>query len=246
MLEARKQLLNAIDIIAEELNNEYIEEGTISLSLINSIIDIYKSAQTEEYYIDNSFETAYHTAITGELEFLISRILYHHSRVKLLGWKILLRRQEKRTVPDIRILKDDTTIAIIEIKAKGGWIQPFLSPERYRNDRKRKDYGESNFEPDELIAKQRAQLFKYQETFSLSPDRVFYFIPTMASVHRKKYKTELQDYLFYFEKNSGLPKSNLILLSSNLRLDLSKKKIDYSKLNPMDRFESMIQKLELL
>ena len=152
----------------------------------------------------------------------------------------MLRRQEKKTAPDIRLVKDNKTFAIIEIKAKAGWIQPFLSPERFQNDKKRFQSGKSGFDPDALIENSRNQLKKYFDTFGITNKDVFLFLPTLALVHRNKYTTDFEGYYEYFATTSGLPKDNLILLSCNKRLDLSNVT---GELSPTNDFEKLLTKL---
>lgn len=240
MKKARLALLNVINDAAFEMARDYISTGAITQNIIKTIIELYASAKVEQVLKDDFFEAAYHTPITGELEFLISRILYHYSASEHLNWKILLRRQEKNNVPDIRIIKNCKNISIIEIKAKGGWIQPFLSKERFDKDMEKLTRRKSDFDPQQFIKVKRQQLNKYQETFGLEPDSIFFFIPTLAAVHRKYYKASLSDYLTYFETVSGLQQSNLVLLSSNLRLELANKKIDMNDLCPTIKFEEML------
>lgn len=241
MKKERLSLLNAVDRRAKSVADHFVMGELITEEIINTIIDLYTSAKVERDLQDEFFEAAYHAPITGELEFFIARILYHISNFKNLKWKIFLRRQESKTAPDIRIQKEGETISIIEIKAKGGWIQPFLSPERYTHDRMRKSKGETLFEPDGLIQNHRNQLTKYISTFNLNVEDVFFFLPTLALVHRKKYKSTLEDYYSYFNKTSSLPESNLILLSSNKRLDLSNPSI--LPLEPTNNFERMINEI---
>lgn len=240
MIYSRLKYYQEIDDNAKAIAKDFVRQLPITDKILNAIIAMYQSAKVEQEFKDDFFETAYHSPITGELEFFISRILYHLSKSLNQDWKILLRRQEKKTAPDIRLVKDNKTFAIIEVKAKAGWIQPFLSPERYQNDKRRLQNGKSNFDPDSVIASSKNQLKKYFDTFGITNKDVFLFLPTLALVHRKKYTTDLKGYFEYFATTSGLPKDNLILLSENKRLDLSYKTKD---LSPTDNFEKLLTKL---
>ncbi len=71
------------------------------------------------------------------------------------------------------------------LKAKAAWIQPFLSPERYENDKNRLLNGKSGFNPDHLIASSKNQLTKYFDTFDITNNDVFLYLPTLALIHRK-------------------------------------------------------------
>jgi hypothetical protein len=240
--DKRLVLLNEVDKRAKSISNKLTLEEPVTKDILKTIIELYNSAKVESVLADDYFEAAYHTPITGELEFLIARILYHYSILKKLKWKIYLRRQENSTVPDIRINKSNETISIIEIKAKGGWIQPFLSLERYNNDKLKMKSGASQYDPDELIFRQRKQLNKYISNFRLKKTDLYFFLPTLALVHRKKYKSTLDDYYINFSKTSELPKENFILLSKNKRLDLSHKP-NINSLEPSDNFERMVKLL---
>jgi hypothetical protein len=240
MFQTRLAYLNGIDKTAKSIAEEFTAGQKITERLLKTIIDLYQSAKVEQIFKDKYFETAYHSPITSELEFFVARILFHYSTINGKKWQIYLRRQESKTAPDIRLLKNGQTFAIIEVKAKAGWIQPFLSPERYQYDKSKLANGKSDFDPDNLISNSKNQLKKYFTTFGLTNNDIFLFLPTLALVHRKKYLTELPEYYTYFASTSGLPADNLILLSKNKRLDLSYKTND---LDPTDNFEKLMSKL---
>lgn len=237
MKGGKKYYYDGIDAAAKNIAAEYSHDRAVTVLVLREIIGLYESAKIEQSYKDDFFETAYHSPITGELEFFVARILYHLSNIYNKRWKILLRRQEGKTAPDIRLVKDGKTFAIIEIKAKAGWIQPFLSPERFQNDLIKLRDGKSSYDPVELVKNSKNQLNKYFDQFGIENCDVFLLLPTMALVHRKKYKTELSGYYQYFAETSGLPQKNLILLSSNLELDLSYNIVD---LNPTNDFEYLL------
>jgi hypothetical protein len=244
----KKSFYERIDLKANKIAQKFTGGGKITSDILEEIIDLYDSAKVEQDFADPFFETAYHTPISGDLEFFIARILYHYSKLNDQEWKILLRKQEKNTAPDVRLLKENKTFAIIEVKAKAGWIQPFFSSERFQKDKDKLLRGESEFNPEILIDKTKTQLNKYYETFNISNKDVFLFLPTLALVHKVKYTTELSGYHEYFSSTSGLPKENLILLSSNKRLDLSKDKLDKKTedLQPTDHFERLITRLTII
>lgn len=239
-MNSRLKYYQDIDENAYMIASEFVQKRPITEKVLNAIISMYESAKVEHHFKDDFFDTAYHSPITGELEFFISRVLYHESKLLKKNWKILLRKQEQKTAPDIRLLKDNKTFAIIEIKAKAGWIQPFLSPERYQHDKQRLNNGETNFDPAHLIQNSKNQLRKYFDTFGITNNDVFLFLPTLALVHRKKYNTDLNGYYEYFATTSGLPKENLILLSKNKRLDLSYRT---NELLPTNDLEKLLTKL---
>lgn len=237
MQKARLTLFRLLDEHAKKLGQKLLDGQHVTEDLLKIIADIYTSARVERAFWDAHFEAAYHSPITGELEFLVARTLYHYSQLRGFEWKILMRRQVGKTAPDIRIEKGGRTIAVIEIKAKGGWIQPFFSSDRYAYDKQK-----GRYDPDELIKKIRDPLQKYQAAFNLKARQIFFLLPTFALVHRVRYNKTLKDYYAYFAQTSGLPQQNLILLSSNMRLDLARAG-DSGDLEPTDRFEKMISRL---
>jgi len=241
MIEQRLAVLYEIDRQAKSIALEFVKGKLISESIIKTIIELYSSAQVERVLKDDHFEAAYHATVTGEVEFLISRILYHYSINNNLEWKIYLRRQKEKVAPDIRIEIKNKTISIIEIKARGSWIQPFLSSERYKNDKRKLANGHT-FDPDEMIKNQRNQLAKYMKVFDLTKSEIFYLLPTLDGVHRLKYESKLNDYFNYFGETSQIPKENFILLSTNMVLNLGCKP-DLNNLQPTDYFEGMIHKI---
>lgn len=240
MIDSKLKYYQDIDRNAKSVAENFKQNLPVTETVLSSIIAMYESAKVEQTFKDDFFETAYHSPITSELEFYIARILYHLSKLENKNWKILLRRQESNTAPDIRIVKDNKTVAIIEVKAKAGWIQPFFSPERYENDKKKLLNGTEKYNPDDIIANSKKQLTKYFETFGITNNEVFLFLPTLALVHKKKYTTDFDGYYKYFATTSGLPKENLILLSKNKSLDLSYKTTD---LSPTTDFENLLTKL---
>ncbi len=102
-------------------------------------------------------------------------------------WAVYLRCQKGKTAPDIRIEHNGKTLAIIEIKAKAGWIQPFFSSERAMKDMAKLQDGKSDFNPDDLIKRVKDQFRKYYETYGIIPGQVFVLLPSLALVHRKKF-----------------------------------------------------------
>ena len=233
-----------LDRKARYIASQLCESKEVSKLLLDYIEELYESAKAGNFENDK-FESAYHNPISSDLEFLIARILYHYSNQKRLNWKIYLRRQVGKTAPDIRVESNNKTIAVIEVKAKAGWIQPFFSKERYKKDIKKLNEGKSKFDPREQIKKVRNQLKKYCTEYDIKPKQVFVLLPSLILVHRKKSPQTIQDYEKQFTKNSGLLKKNLLLLSFNLVLDLSSnpKRKDYS---PTKRFEDFISSLRKL
>lgn len=139
--------------------------------------------------------------------------------------------------PDIKIEKSGKIIAIMEIKAKAGWIQPFFSDKRAQRDR------EQGKDPDKLISKARNQLLKYSEI--CNKRRIFVILPTFAHVSRIKYGNSSEDYRKTFARNSTLSKNNLIILSRNTKLNLSENNT-LGAYEPTEDFENLMKKLKRL
>ena len=242
LIKIRKEYYRYINKKARHLGYSLTNNKPVSKLILDYIAELYESAKLVESYENNNFESAYHNPITSDLEFLIARTLIHYSNQNKLNWKIYLRRQVRKTAPDIRVDLNGKTIAILEIKAKAGWIQPVFSKERYEKDINKLRSGMSNFDPKELIKKVKRKLTKYCSAFNISNDRVFVLLPSMKLVHRKKSNLTVKDYCKQFAKNSGLPISNLILLSNNASLDMSEKP-SRSEYQVTDNFEYFIEKL---
>lgn len=208
--------------------------------LLEDIHSLYMSAKVESDFKDSRFECAYHNPITSEFEFLVSRIVYH----RYPDLSVYLRRQVNGTAPDIRMERSGKTVAIIEIKAKAGWMQAFFSKEREAAYLQKLAQGKSNKDPRKQIAEIRNQLLKYSTSYKIGKDRIFMLLPTFALVHRKKSQRTMSDYLADFEANSTLSKDNLLIMSNNLRLDLGKEKLDQTRINPTDRMENFLTGLK--
>lgn len=214
--------------------------------ILDCIREMYEAAKSEGLPEtgDPSFESAYHPPISSDLEYLIARILYHYSRQRNLGWKVFLRRQVGKTAPDIRIALGDRTLAIVEVKAKAGWIQCIFSDDRYDSDMKRYREGKGQ-DPGISIQRFRVQCGKYCDTFGLTKDQMFLLLPSLIMVHRKKSYHNAQYYEETFLKNSGLSEHSFVLLSDNLLLDLSSSPTR-SEYRPTDRFERFVDRLAAL
>lgn len=239
----KKNYYTYLDRKARHLAYSLSKSKNTTKLLLNYIVELYKSENNlKALYRNRKFESAYHNPISSDLEFVVSRVLYHYSALKNLNWKIYLRRQVGKTAPDIRIEKNNKTIAIIEIKAKAGWIQYFFSSERFKKESKKFREGKSKIHPKELLKRVKSQFQKYYKEFNIKPSQVFVFLPTLVLVHRKRSSLQIKDYDKEFAKNSGLPKSNLILLSNNLLLDLGSEPSG-EEYKPTRRFEEFIASL---
>jgi len=179
-----------------------------------------------------NFSAAYHTPITGDLEFLIARTLYHYSLENELGWEVHLRRQKKMNnimlVPDVRIEKAGKTIGVIEIKARVGWMQPFFSEVQRQKGIVRRERNPRAKDPQDLINAAKGQLEKYIKGFGLAESKketVFMLVPSLAAAHRKKNTSSKgmdEIYLEYkktFSGHSGLDPQNLVVLTKDLNYD---------------------------
>ncbi len=243
LVQLKKEYYNNLDSKARYTANLLKHHKMITKLLLDYISDLYDSANTEKAFSNSHFLSAYHQPITADLEFLLARILFYYSKFKKLNWTVNLRKQKKdpttgkNVAPDIKIERAGKIIAIIEIKANAGWIQPFFSEKR-----ELKDKG-SGRNPEEEIKKAKKQLMKYANLDGCNKNKVFVFLPTFVHVHRKKYNDNAESYRNTFVKNSTLKKDNLIILSNNPSLDLSSsnKSKDY---RPTENFENFIKKLE--
>jgi len=216
---------------ADKLWNPPDKSGTkLSWDLLKQISAIYAGAKVENSIEPSeNFSAAYHTPITGDLEFLIARTLYYYGNPvegvnanENLGWAVHLRRQQKKKgmmlAPDIRIERQGRTIGIIEIKARVGWMQAFFSKARLEEDIAQ---GKGNSR--ELIGKAQAQLEKYIDGYDfghLKTERMFMLIPSLEAAHRKKRTREtFKVFKRTFVEHSGLKEKNLVVLTKDLNYD---------------------------
>jgi len=242
LAKLKKDYYSHLDKKARYLAHKLSRGIDVTTLILDYIKELYDSAKSESNFQNEKFKVAYHNPISSELEFLIARVLHHYSSSKKLNWMIYLRKQVKKTAPDIRIERRRKTIAIIEVKAKAGWMQPFFSSERERKDMIKLKERKSDFDPRELIKKVRKQLKKYYQTYHIASRRVFLFLPSLVLVHREKSTRQVEDYEKDFIRNSDLPRDNLILLSNNLSLDLSSNP-SRTEYNPTDRFKNFVSLL---
>ncbi len=242
LVNLKKGYYNYLDGSARHLARKLEEKKPVTRLLLGYIGDLYNSAKLEKEFENENFESAYHNPITSELEFLIARIIYHYSQRKKLGWKIYLRRQKAKTAPDIRIDKDGKTLALIELKARVGWMQQVFSKERlgvYKKQYKQN----GGIDPSDSIKVFKDQIKKHCVAHKVKKDQFFVLVPSISGAHRKKSGRKLEDYKKDFTKNSGLSEENFILLSGNIKFDAGGnwKRGEYEATN---KFEQMIKKIE--
>ena len=207
--------------------------------ILDQIRSIYFGAKAESEFAGKSerssvFSVAYHTPVTGDIEFLIARTLYYYSEDNHLGWEVHLRRQIKKNnkmiVPDIRIERNNHTIGIIEIKARVGWMQAFFSKEQEEAARARQKVNLRLKDPEEAIAEAKLQLDKYIDAFDIGKDQLFMLIPSLKQAHRKKYShLSYENYKEVFAENSKLTKNNLVVLTSDLEYEVGNHKGKYGQ-----------------
>jgi hypothetical protein len=225
----RKRYYKIIDKWAKQNAVKLINGEKVSIDILKQIRSIYFGAKTESK-IDEAhksstiFSVAYHTPVTGDLEFLIARTLFHYSDIQDFDWEVHLRRQIKKNnkmvVPDIRIETKGNILGIIEIKTRVGWMQSFFSAEQYKAGVARNMSNSSLMHPDEAIKNAQQQLDKYIEAFEIDTSRLFMLVPSLKQAHRKKF-TEVKygDYKRQFKVHSGLDASNLVVLTEDLNYD---------------------------
>lgn len=231
LLTLKHSFYNELDSRAKDIAAD-IDTFSATTKILATIQTLYTSAQAERLFKSETFDCAYHNPITSEFEFLLARILGHY----LLECELWLRRQQNKIAPDICLRHKGQPIAVIEIKSKAGWIQPFFSSEREKKDIAKFNAG-AKYNPQDDIQKIRGQLLKYADSLGISNDKIFMLLPTLALVHRKKSPRQVEDYITDFSTNSHLPKENLILLSNNMSLDLAKESNPEAYM-PTKQFES--------
>ena len=229
-----------IDNLANNLVNQFESGEAIAEDILEIIREIYEAAKVEKELSNNQFEVAYHTSVTGDVEFLFARFFYHLIEARELNWKVYLRRQFQRIVPDIRIESEGKTLAIIEIKSKVGWMQSFFSKDRVKHDLERLKSGESTLNPEVDILKKRNQLWKYIEHFNINSDRFYVLVPSLKQVYRKKYGRKYEYFKSCFSDHSKLPSENLVVLSNDLTYEVSDLLSPSSVTN---EFEIMVNKV---
>lgn len=229
-----------LDKKARRISRKLLQSKPRVTSLIlDCVKELYESSKLDQYNKDR-FESAYHNAISSDFEFLIARVLYHYINLKKLNWKIYLRCQRKKTAPDIRIESGKKTIAIIEIKAKAGWIQSLFSEDTYKKAMKKYRNDESSSDPRKLRKTFKKQLKKYFATHKINLKQYFLILPALTQVHRKRSGNDLDSYRDYFCNITGLKKNSFILLSGKLDINFTKKphKKDYQ---PTIYFENFVK-----
>lgn len=239
LIDLKREYFNCLDRQANHIASKLADGKLVTKLLMRHISTIYESAKLEKTFENPStFETAYHQPITSDLEFLVSRIIVNYSKKNNLDWKIYLRKQKKNcntnkyVVPDIRIENNGRLLCIIEIKAKGSWMQPFFK--------------KSNNDKDPNIIEAKKQLMKYSNFENCGKENIYLLLPTLTSISKKKGTEDASYHRKAFAENSGLNAKNLILLSNNVFLDLSNpSKDDFDETTDFEEFIKVITKKSL-
>ena len=247
-LEGKKQFYKGLDWIALRLIKGFYLSREITYKILCIIWLIYHFAKPERYFTNSYFESAYHAAITNDVEFFFSRLLYHFLRIKHCeNFTIYLRRQIRGAVPDIRIEFNKQTVAILELKIKGGWTQVLYSPQTYQKEKRKFNNKEIEENPDKTIAKEKEKISKYSNIFKLDKKYIFVLLPTLALIHRMNHSTGINEYRKHISDVFGIPEKNFILLSRNKRLDLANSNlVDKEFFEPTDDFEDFLFKLNAI
>lgn len=237
--ELNKKLYEAIDSVSKGIAEKLVGGEPVTESILVAISDLYNANRCDREFQNTNFETAYHESVTSKFEFLLSRILYHYSEMKNLGWKIYLRRQKGKAAPDIRIDRGKETIAILELKAKVGWIQPLFSKETFDKNLAKFKAGRSDKNPEDYVRRLNEQIENYAKTFGIERHRMYFILPSLREASRRKYNKKLEDYRSDFMNNSGVNLKNFIILSKNLKLNLDTENIH--ELQPTSEFEDFVR-----
>jgi hypothetical protein len=233
----RTQYLKDIDSDARKIAHKLSKGKKTTAMLLREINSLYESSDSIKSFNDSKYQVGYADSVSGDFEFLVSRILYHYSKLNNLSWKIYLRSQRSiqkkkkgkiQVAPDIRVEKGKKIIFILEVSVRGGWNQPLFSGERY------KDQGQ--------IKKRRLRLNKYRKLFGKHV-RIFMLLPSLANIATIKRGKSIAYYQNYVSKAFDLPSKNFILLSNNKTLKLKKHK-PLEDLMPTTKFEEFIKKVK--
>jgi len=248
ILENKKEYFRILDMKAIEIAEELLKNQDVSIKMLNVVNVLYESSKLD-FLEDSSFDAAYHNPITSDFEFYLSRIFYHISEMRGLGWSVHLRRQKNNCAPDIRVDKDGIPLFIIEVKVKAGWMQEVFSDRRFKHDMDRFKNGADIPDPNDRVGRVSKQLDKYREKLNVPIENVYVVLASLANVHRKKYKdSNVDTYKDTFVKNTGLPKDNLVVLTKTLDKHLgnimSVEEIEAS--NDFERIIDMILRNELI
>lgn len=236
LIKLKREYFNCLDRKANHIASKLTDGKLVTKLLLKHIVALYESAKLEKTFEKPfTFETAHHQLITSDLEFLVSRIMVNYSKKNDLNWKISLRTQKKdlntkkSVVPDIKIIKNGRVLCIIEIKAKGSWMQPFFK--------------KSNNDKDSCILQAKDQLMKYSNFESCGKENVYVLLPSLTSISKKKIAQDPSYYRKAFSENSGLNPNNLILLSNNVFLDLSNPhKENFEETKDFEEFINVVKK----
>lgn len=237
LIKLKQNYFTEIDNKSKYLAKRLSASKKISKQILEFIIELYDSEnESNNNFNKDNYKSSGHQPITSDFEFFISRILYYYSKINKLNWEISLRcsQQDKNTKkqvqPDILIRRKNKIIAILEIKVKAGYMQCVFSKIREKKDI------EKGYNTKEIIDKTKSQLKKYSKLESCGKKKIFVLLPTFALVSRKNNAETADNFRSQFAKNTRLNKDNLIILSKNKDLDLSKSNGNLDATGEFERF----------
>lgn len=215
LIHLREQHIEILDNFSKELAEEIKKGNLITGKMIQVIVNLYDTAKIEKKINENNgFSSSYHPPVTSDFEFIMARLIFHVGKIFNKDWKVDLRRQVNKATPDIRISKNNNTLWILELKVSLGWIRSFICPTFYKKSLEMKNNGK-NWNPDIFNKEQARQLEKYSETYSISKNRIFFVVPSLASIHYRRDSNGLviDDYRNHFKSVSGLSAENLVIFN---------------------------------
>lgn len=226
--------------IVEDIVEDFEKGLRITEKILSNVFLQYFAAQKiEGDFNKDSFECAMmESPFADEIVFYFSRIFFHIGNIKEKNWTIQLRKNIGGFTPDIIITskltdnklnnqellysrsKKEKIVAVIELRTKE-WIRAFIVGDNSNYWRGKKE------EVDILSKESRVYFQKYADTLRVGLGDIFVITPTL-SVSNQDIIKSVANQQELFAQSTGIPESNLIILTENRTLSEEKTCTNYT------------------
>ena len=231
-----------IDDDAKKIAENFVKGLPITEKILSNIFLQYFAAQKIEGDFNKDFFecSMVESPFADEIVFYFSRIFFHIGNIKEKNWTIQLRKNIGGFTPDIIITskltdnklnnqellysqksKEEKIIAVVELRAKE-WVRAFIVEDNSKN------YWKGKKEQLDIFSKESKVYFqKYADTLRVGLRDIFVITPTL-SVSNQDIIKSVANQQELFAQSTGIPESNLIILTENRTLSEEKTCTNYT------------------
>lgn len=250
--DERISFYKKVDTDAREIAENFVKGLPITEKILSNIFLQYFAAQKIEGDFNKDFFVCamMEFPFADEIVFYFSRIFFHIGNIKGKNWIVQLRKDIGGFAPDIIITrnsinnqlnnqellysqksKEEKIIAVIELRAKE-WVHAFIVGDNSKH------YWEGKKEELDIFSKESKAYFqKYVDILRVGLRDVFVITPTLSVLDQDVMKS-IANQQELFTQRTGIPESNLIILTENRVLSEEKTCTNYTTY-----FEKLLEEL---